>query len=188
MHFTRPWPVRLFPGCHSVLYVFFILVHYYITHVLNIGVLFKAAIKCFFPMLSQITWCITEHFGSFFAFSIKGNGKNLYFISCSCDFLTPCGGHDVTGQRKTVGREWKAGVCSGLSSPPGFAVYGLPPQLLVASIDAVLELAHSPANHRAGHSQRHHGDSEGHQKTPWEPCRGTGDPVFTLITYVKAFM
>lgn len=106
-------------------------------------------------------------------------------MQLGCDLITPTPGHDVTGKRKNLGRDWEADalVYSGLSSPPGFTMHGLPPQLLVSSVNAVVGLAHTPVYHRAGHSQCHPGDSEGHQQTPGKPCRGAGE----LMSAVRIF-
>lgn len=89
----------------------------------------------------------------------------FYFIQVGYETPTLSPGHDVTGgQRKNLGREWEADalVYSCLPSPPGFTMHGLPPKLLVTSVNAVLGLAHTPVHHRAGHPQCHPGDSEWH--------------------------
>lgn len=103
-------------------------------------------------------------------------------MQVGCDLLTPSPGHNVTGQRKQLGREWEACalVYSGLPSPPGFTMHGLPPKLLVSSVNTVLEVAHTPVHHRAVYSQCHPGDSERDQKTS---CRGRGE----LMSAVRIF-
>lgn len=103
-------------------------------------------------------------------------------MQVGCDLLSLPPEYNVKGQRKNLGRKQEADVLvySRLPSPLGFAVHGLPPQLLVSSLNAVLGLAHAPVHHGAGHPQCHPGDSEGHRKTPGKPGRGAGEQIFTI--------
>jgi len=111
----------------------------------------------------------------------------IFFIQVGCEALTPSPGHDVTGQKKNLGREWKADavVYSRLPSPPALTMHGLPPQLLVQSVNVVMGLAHTPVHHWAGYSQCHPGDPEEHQNISGEQWRGTGELISGFLFYIQ---
>lgn len=80
-------------------------------------------------------------------------------------YLLPLQEHNVAGQKKNLDKE--TGACalvySGLPSSPSFTMHLLPPELLVSSIDTVLEVTHTPVHHRALDCQCDPGVPQGHQ-------------------------
>lgn len=109
------------------------------------------------------------------AYSIKLD-KTVYLdykllqnpLKIHCFFLfdsilpPPSPGHDVTGQRKNLGRDWETYVLAytGLPSSSGGTMLGLPSKLLVPSVNTILGVTHTPVHHRAIYSQCDPGDSE----------------------------
>lgn len=99
----------------------------------NLTVHFPSALQSILTLICLWIYllnAINFDIGAYVLFQLMTkNTVFFYFMQVECDPLTLSSGQNDTGQKRNMGRDWKADawVYSRLPSPPSFTVHGFPP-------------------------------------------------------------